>query len=170
MEQPTLHQPWARRTMVRKWFWLPPQAGLVPVAEWGKPPARPFLAQGTVWQTQPWGSTEDSGGCLAQPTGAGGLMNMQIEARAGWLPPLPSPTPAPTQMPRKVSWEKTFQKCHLFLLKNPWSPLKMWGSELPSFSHYTGLRGSSWPLLPNSPVGLLQTEHLSPCASSIWGY
>lgn len=96
MEQPTLHQPWAQRTMVGKWFWLPPQAGLVPVAEWGKawpapsqckaPSDRPSPAQ----QWGQWGLPSTANRC-------GGLMNMQIEARAGWLPPphLPPPHPRP---------------------------------------------------------------------------
>lgn len=47
----------------------------------------------------------DLGGCLAQPTAVGGLMNMQIEARAGWLPPPPCHLLPPPQLrcPEKLT-------------------------------------------------------------------
>lgn len=96
MEQPTLHQPWAQRSIVRKWFWLPPQAGPAPVAEWEKPLARPFSVQGTIWQTQPCRRQRGQWGLPCPANRCGGAYEYADRGQS-WLaattPPISHPCP-----------------------------------------------------------------------------
>lgn len=72
--------------------------------------------------------TGDSGGCLAQPTGVGGLMNMQIEATAGWLTPCHVPPSTSTHAQKsQLIGDPSEMPSLLSLTTDRQSPLKIWG-------------------------------------------